>query len=234
MKWWTVVIAAVVALLVLLVGVPLLIRWVALPFDVLLTLAATIFTWPVAATILGLVFFVRFHSAIDHIIRHGRLRLPGGAEIQAQAPQLDEKGEQARVEDGSITLSSDQQKQLQEFIRTIAQKQQLTTAEKENAERLYQQALQATAYWEFRFLDVFFVPTTKNVLFWLSKSQGTPRQDFHSAWTPLITDASQREVTIGVLRDAEVIEDKAGILRVTQKGYSFLQFTGYIPYPPEA
>ena len=86
-----------------------------------------ILSWPVMVAAMLLIFFCKFHSALDHLIRTLRIKSPTGYEIQSQQP--------SEIKDKdlpeSITLSSEQLKETEQIIEDLEKKQKITQKERD-------------------------------------------------------------------------------------------------------
>src|SRR5262245_50025318 len=112
---------------------PILLRVLGISQGDFLALPKAILVWPAAAAVLGLVLLLRFREAIDHVIRHGRFKLPGGVEIQSQAPP----SEEAPAGPGAVTLTPEQQEELSRFVQSLQQQSNLASAQSQQATELF-------------------------------------------------------------------------------------------------
>lgn len=122
-----------------------------------------IISWPVAISLIGLLFIFRFQSAINYYLRNiSSMKLPGGVEIQSQqSTKTTTPGSESQKH---LVLTPEQQKNIEEFIADLESKQKLTADDK----NLLSQQLDDMSYiaieWKFRFLNLFFVFNTKRIL----------------------------------------------------------------------
>jgi hypothetical protein len=80
--------------------------------------------------------------------------------------------------------------------------------------------------WKFRYLDLFFVPTTKRVLEWFTIfTDGTSKTNYHESWKSTVTDPNQRNVMLNVLLQNGLLVDDEGNIKITHVGELFVQHT---------
>ena len=200
--------------------------------DTLFGLASLLLSWPIAALILGLLFMTRFHSSIDTFLRNiALMRLPGGFELQSQS-QPNAPAEPP-AEDSSAPLSEDAEAQADDLRSKIGEVETLSQAEKDLLSQQYEMALTNASYWKFAYLNLFFIPQTKQVLQWFSQSPAQTRVTYSALWAPFIRAEQQRTIILNVLLQYGLLEEQQGLIRITPEGYAFLQFIGAIPFPPQ-
>jgi len=213
------------------VGLPVLIWRHGPSAGLFLGVGDAVLSWPVAVVVVALVFFKRFGAGLDFFLRNiGSMKLPGGVEIQSQAATPKEST--SAGDDGSITLTSDQQAALQGFVTELEQRQKLTEIDKSRLEEQFQEALRASVSWKFRYLTFYLVPNSKQVLYWFSQRSPQSRSDFHTLWGLVIPHAHERDTILRVLLEHGLLHETDESLQITQEGYSFLQYIGLLPYPP--
>ena len=89
-----------------------------------------------------------------------------------------------------------------------------------------------SAFWEFRYLNLFFVPNTQLVLNWLSTLEIRPALEvFHAAWSRSIPRAEHRNSILAALQEHGLIVTPATMLEITDKGRAYLQWRGPFPAP---
>jgi hypothetical protein len=228
--WVVFVVLAVVVAWV--VGIPALLAYMGLSPDPTLRLVEALFGWPTAVLIVALVFLLKYREAIRHMLLNlGSMKLPGGFEFQRQTPSLPEKDE--IPDDGSVTLTVEQSEQVAALFKEIQEKQKFTEKEKRDLKTQYFSILVVTTIWKFKYANLFLVPNSKKVLFWVSQEQRTTRKHYHSIWETTIVNISQRDIILSVLIDLGFIVESQGLIEITQHGYNFLQYIGQIPYQPQ-
>ena len=85
--------------------------------------------------------------------------------------------------------------------------------------------------WEFRYLNVYFVPSTQLVLNWLANPENRPAMEmFHANWSPVIPSADDRSAILVALQQHDLITVRATI-EMTDKGRAYLQWRGPFPAP---
>lgn len=222
----------VVSLVALLVGLPysLAIQGRFSTTD-LFTLLNTVLSWPVATIVVAVLFIFRFRSSIDELLSNiASMRFPGGIEIQShvQAPASDVD----EIEESNISIPESDLKEMDSSIVPLDESEGISKEELQMIQNEYRHKVEECKLWKFQYLNLFFVQQTKNVLNWFSKSAPRTRQQYNLIWAPYIPNQEQRKVILEVLIQNGMLEESNGIIRITQEGHSFLQFTGYIPVPP--
>lgn len=199
--------------------------------DVVKVLVPAIISWPVAALVIALIFFTRFQAAFDYFLRNiSTVKIPG-VELQTQPPAT--AGAVKPPEENVMKLTPEQQNKLNNFIQGLANAHDLATTEKDRYQQLCSDAMLQGLFWKFNYLNLLFVPTTKQVLLWFSKTATPlPRQEFHDKWKTSIFDFGQRDTILNLLVQYGMLQESGTRLSLTPEGYSFLQFIGYIPYAP--
>ena len=200
-------------------------------------LTEAILSWPVIALILGVLLLTRHREAIEHVIRYGRVKLPGGVELQGQLPEKIAPNGEGDSE--KLVLLPDQQLALTSYIQGLAAQAESSRAEAEmsraRVEELQQnlyKAVSESVLWEFRYHDCFFVPITKSALQWFALGPPQSRAVFDVMFTNQVPDRRQRDTVVNVLLQGGMLEPQAGKLGVTKKGDAFLEFIGMHPSSP--
>lgn len=193
--------------------------------------ASVVVSWPVAIALISLRFMSKFGAAIDSYLRGlGRIKLPGGVELQSsQSSATPESGD---IAPDNLVLSPEDQAQIRAAIQDIEQQRDLSVEQRASLEQDFKQMADIAIQWKFQYLSLFFVPITKNVLLWFSKSAPQTRASYESTWSLPIPDQAQRDTILNVLLHNTMINEIDGVLRATPHGYSFLQFVGLIPPTP--
>ncbi len=233
-----------VLVLVAVLAVPYLAPLLGVPVGPVVRLTEAILSWPVIALILGVLVLTRHREAIEHVIRCGRVKLPGGVELQGQLPEKIAPNGEGDSEE--LVLLPDQQRALTDYIQGLTAQAEFSRAEAElsraeaemsraRVEELQQdrnKAVFESVSWEFRYHDCFFVPITKSALQWFALGPPQRRAIFDVMFTNQVPDRRQRDTIVNVLLQAGMLEPQAGKLGVTKKGDAFLQFIGVHPSSP--
>lgn len=80
--------------------------------------------------------------------------------------------------------------------------------------------------WKFSYLNMFYVPITKQALLCLSENPSQTKQNFHLMWQLQIPDPTQRETILNELIRYEMLQAQDNTLSVTEEGEYFLQYLG--------
>lgn len=188
--------------------------------------------WPVTVLTLFLIFFSKFRGAFDYFLRNIRtLNFPGGS-VETQDASSGSGGSPKEDKEGVITLTKEQTGYLEEYIKNLQEEHSLVSKQTQNLQAELANAHVYTFAWKFEYLKLFYVPKTKNVLLWLSSNSPQTRDDYNKSWQFLIPSVMERNVILDVLLQYGMIESDGLNLNIAGQGYSFLQYIGLIPYPP--
>lgn len=225
------VIAAIAVFAFLCIYLPIILWKQTLPADTIFRILSLLFSWPVTILIVALIFLSRFQSAIDYFLRNvRRINFPGG-DVQLQQ-QTETKSSDISVPPGSMVITSEQQEQISRYIQDLQQQHSNTVVEKQNLKEQLRQVYMESIAWKFSYLNLFYVPQTKQVLFWFAHSSPQTRQSYDTAWQPSIQDNNQRIVILDVLLNFNMLKADGVNITITTEGHNFLQFIGMIPRPP--
>lgn len=195
--------------------------------------AIILISWPVSFLIIALLFIYKFQPSIDIYLRNiSHMKLPGGVEINTQKSKPESKIETEHSD--HLVLTPEQQETINEIILDLEDQQQLTQEKKELLEKQLDQMSYVAIEWKFSYLNEFFAVSTKRVLNWFSTASPQTRDYYYTFWQPIITDSEQLEIILAVLINYGFLIEEGGVLRITDHGYSFLQFIGLIPPTPTA
>ena len=189
-------------------------------------------SWPVAVLVIFVIFFVKFNVAIEAFLKNIKsIKTPWGGEVQTQT-QTQTISNDAEKEKGRY-ISPEEEKKLEEGIRNLLERDQLTLSQKEKLEQEVEKAYNSVRHWKFTYLNIFFIPITKQVLNWAATIKNFDKQFYHIVWSLTIPEESNRNVILDVLTSNFMLETLDGInYKITSHGYEFLQFIGYIPPKP--
>ena len=164
---WLLIIAEVGVFLVVL---PILAWKGEMHLNEFLRVASLVVSWPVAATIMVLIFVSRFHEVIDIFLRKvGSMKLPGGIELQRQEPF-----EPSKEDDDAPGVVVPALQTAEKVVEELKEVPALSVRERSELEAQVSKLLQNIQYWKFAYLSLFFVEETKKVVNWVaSKPQYT-------------------------------------------------------------
>ena len=189
--------------------------------------------WPVTVLTLFLIFFTKFRGAFDYFLRNIRtLNFPGGS-VETQDASSGSGESPKEDKEGVITLTKEQTGYLETYIKNLQEEHNLASQQTQDL-----QAELANAYiyryaWKFEYLKLFYVPKTKNVLLWFANNSPQTRDSYNKSWQFLIPLVTERNVILDVLLQYGMIESEGINLKIASQGYSFLQYIGLIPFPPQ-
>jgi hypothetical protein len=176
-----------------------------------------------APAIFGLAFIsfiFCFKSNLKQLIdRIASITLPGGGEISMSQMERVAKAQEATLnpppdlsasnELSKITLSASDQKIIKEVFE---------------AERA------RSALWEYRYLNLFLVRATQDVLDWLIALKTPPTIMFaNDWWQPMVPDPNERRAIFEALRMHSLIDVQNNQIIVTPKGKEYAQWRGELP-----
>lgn len=174
----------------------------------------------VVGTVL-IILFVLFRIEIRSLLSRIASIRWGQAEISAPQPPS---------EDGSASIKSTNENLP---ITTPPELPEGLNVSPEDAERFRQAMLAERSrahFWEYRYLNHFFVMATQRVLDWLrSLPNATTFTAYDALWQPLIATAEQRRTIIQVLEEHSLIIMHGDLIQVTPKGHEYAQWRGPLP-----
>ena len=191
-------------------------------------------SWPVVATFISIMVLTRFREAIDVFLRNIRsVSFPGG-NVQTQTAGPANAEPTGNSPAGGLNLTSEQQNQIRNYIKDLQNSVAASSAQQIDLQKQLSDAQYLSYMWKFSYLNLFYVPITKQILLWLSAYQEQSIQNFHLTWQPQIPDQTQRNTILDVLIHFRMLHVQDSILSVTQEGQSFLQYLGFKPSSPKA
>ena len=209
----------------------LLIAWLEANMNYIVEIIKAI-AWPVTVLTLFLIFFSKFRGAFDYFLRNIRtLNFPGGS-VETQDVSKGSGESPKEDKEGVITLTKEQTGYLETYIKNLQEEHSLVSQQTQNLQAELANAYIYTYAWKFEYLKLFYVPKTKNVLLWFANNSSQARDSYNKSWQFLIPLITERNVIIDVLLQYGMIESDGINLKITAQGYSFLQYIGLIPYPP--
>lgn len=189
--------------------------------------------WPVTVLTLFLIFFTKFKGAFDYFLRNIRtLNFPGGSvETQDASSGFGESPKEDK--EGAITLTKEQTGYLETYIKNLQEEHSLASQQTQGLQAELANAYIYTYAWKFEYLKLFYVPKTKNALLWFANNSPQTRDSYNKSWQFLIPLVTERNIILDVLLQYGMIENEGINLKIASQGYSFLQYIGLIPCPPQ-
>ncbi len=169
---------------------------------------------PVMAALTAIAFFALFRTPIGELIsKIEELKVFGGQVITqtanaAAAPPL------------PINASPNEPLAAPE-ITTIAAVKEESWQAKLVAQR------EAAYLWEYRFLNLFLVRVTQEVLEWLAMRSTPATYETYDVWlSDRVTDPQERQVILNALRNHHLVHVNDTLIQVTPKGHEYRQWRG--------
>ncbi len=229
---WLGIVLSIIAFGMFCVSFPVLI-YRGVDVDTVVKLFSVVISWPIAITLIALIFFSRFRDSIDLFLQNIRsVHFPGGS-VQTQIPASGSEEAKKERRGDTIKLTPRELEELSRFIGQMQESLNLANKGKEALEQDVKRWFKEAYRWKFTFLNTFYVPVTKDVLLWFSRLSPQTRESFHQWWLRIITSAEQRSIILDVLVGYGMMKADGVNYEITTEGYSFLQFIGYIPHAPE-
>ena len=198
------------------------------PVDQTFEMARLLLSWPVVVLVLAFFFLCKFDPQIRCYIENMILRLPGGTVIRSQAPPPAEPNPSTAI------LSPAKREELLRTLGELRAQREWTETERREILAAYQKAVEDIQLWKFNFLNLFYIPRTKDVLRWLRSFPGQTRQSYNTAWESYIPDLTQRGIILDVLFFHSMAREGDGVIRVTAEGEKFLTWFSLYGTPPAA
>ena len=165
MKNWSIVLSAMIAICVFAVfcvWIPILLWRNPLSIESFVELGDMFLSWPVLVTVVALFVLCRYSEAIDVFLRNiRRVSFPGG-NVQTQDPGFTGTASSDASAPGSISLTPEQQWQVQQYIKELSVS---ASARNLDHEKQLKETLSNSLGWKFSYLNLFYVLLTKHVLF---------------------------------------------------------------------
>ena len=169
----------------------------------------------VVAGVVALILFTIFKEDIKRLLtRIAKIKLPGGSEFYTSQKEKDvetiEKDKVPKVNDNDAT------EKLSEELK-LTPEQVKIVSEAFESER-------ANAYlWEYKYLNLFLVPNTKNVLDWFySLDKSISVSFFDNIWKTIIPDEKEREAILkALLNHYLIIRNDGDMLVISPKGKEY-------------
>lgn len=184
-------------------------------------------TFPTVLLILVFLFFIKFSSAIDFLIRNLRVRY---GEVEASASQRESK-EYGKGYGETIQLSTQDAQAIAASIKDAEQLNIDQTDEISKLKEIISSLANRAEVYEFAFLNYFLVPNTKASLKGLHGDNTITKNDFLSRIpsNPTSTDQlAEKNAIYSALIENDLIKYDSGMVSVTDKGRRYLKVNNLI------
>jgi hypothetical protein len=117
-----------------------------------------------------------------------------------------------------------------EFDKVIKEKQNVEQEIGTQKETINYLAVKAELY-EFAYLNLYFVPNTKNILLWFNSQNSCTHQYFiynYQLPSVIINPAAEKEAILNALVTNQLVDYDSSLIKINDKGKRFLRFIGYI------
>lgn len=169
---------------------------------------------PMFSAVIVFVVWIFRKDLKSLLSRIAKIRFPGGAEVSTtQSDRLaleeDKQKPDPTVDDKRVQLLSD-----------------LSPQQKDTMDKLICSYVSAARFWEFRYLNYYFVPITQHVLDWLTDRPIAP-EEFEAYWTQHIPSLDERKAIFMALQNHHLIDqDESRLIYVTPKGREYVGWRG--------
>jgi len=185
-----------------------------------------IFAWPTLGILGFFVFIKKFSSSIEIFLGDHKPKVPGTDERQQE-----QKVENVKIDGENKELPVDNPKQVEKVEELKVLLDESNKEKAQTAEQLKSQEALLEIY-EFNYLALFFVDTTKRVLKWffdLKDKSIITYESYNLAWQSIILDPGQRATVFNVLQQYGMISGvTGGAFSITEKGEKLLRFIGFV------
>lgn len=189
-------------------------------YKLLLEYIRVFISFPFVLLVILLLFILLFKEELRKLIgKLAKATLPGGTGFElsgGQAERTEKEKDQnislRVIPSGSeITLPDDLPVNMREYVEAII------SSEQSNSRR-----------WEYRYLNLYLVPTTQHVLDWLI-NYGKPTTITHldNVMQPSI-ELNEREAILDALQSHHIIKINNNVVTVTDKGREYVQWRGSV------
>jgi hypothetical protein len=184
--------------------------------------------WPVMAFIISMVFLFRFTDSIKHFIEKHYLRKFGSAEFESQNRDTLIQEKLTTNTNGEI-ISLEQMKSFESELEKLRSNISTKHEEIQQKDGLIDFLIYRAEYFEFSYLNLFYVLNTKNVLLWFFSVRQATKDFFSLTYQSVIQSPFEREAIFNALLNYEMIKPQDnGMVCITDKGIRFLKYIGYL------
>lgn len=183
-----------------------------------LSLTRALLNWPVIAGLLVAFLSTKFHAEVAQFVREHDLRVQTKRGTTWEANRQQPGPE---VPEDEIPTDEPPQESGPTFSK----------ADVDNALGMAAGYYTQAVTWFHKYLDVFFVPTTKRVLRWLADYGPVTWQQFETSWMSFIPDPTQRATVLNVLFANELIQQAGDLISVTEVGRAYLGHLASVSSP---
>lgn len=195
----------------------------------------TFLSWPVISLIISLYVITKFSESIKIFLENVKTFKAGSLEMttQSRSPQQEVTSVEVKDElkEKGITLSNDQIQTIEnEFDKVVKEKQNIEQEVGTQKETINYLAVKAELY-EFAYLNLYFVPNTKNVLLWFNSQNSCTHQYFiynYQLPSVIINPDAEKEAIFNALITNQLLDHDLSLIKINDKGKRFLKFIGYI------
>jgi len=191
--------------------------------NLILEYVKVVFSAPVIGGLLFISFIFYFKANLRNLIdRVAGITLPGGGGISMSQMESVAKVQEAVQNSPPNPTSSNELSHI-----VLSQKDQKIVKEVFDAERA------RSALWEYRYLNLFLVRTTQEVLDWLIAVKAPPTIMLaNDWWQHAIPDPNERGAIFQALRSHNLIDVQNDQIIVTPKGREYATWRGELPKRP--
>ena len=177
-------------------------------------------SWPVAFLIVMLILLLKYRKTISKYLENATFKGPNW-EVSPQQKSPPQK-EKVGIDEKKIEES-------QEILDSSGDTMTLRKEDADLISSTIRNYSDRSVYYEFMYLNNFFVHSTKSILKWFYDSGLTTRENYYSHWIKNKISNDQLDTIFFILLESELIEyEIEKQLFITQKGIAFLKFIRFI------
>jgi len=190
-----------------------------------------IISWPIAITVISMVFVYKFSSEISKFLNDACKLKVGQLELTRQSEVLkvssNKKRKTSKIK--GVTFTNEQIEQLNNEFTQLASDRDQKIEEINNKDQLISYLVDRAEKSEFAYFNLFLVPNTKLTLQWLSTQVSATKEYLKIYIVNNLTQNEQEfEAIFNALATSELIGYNEGVYLVSDKGKRFLQYLGLI------
>lgn len=177
---------------------------------------------PVIGGVIFIVFISMFRAEIAGLIARILSIKAGGMELLTQSELS--KTEKLEKVPASTTPITDVKmpEEVEKKLATLGE-------QKKEIEALFSAERANATIWQFRFLNFYLAPVSKQFLAWLASTTQPPSVALtETIWVPRVPNPAERTAVWNALTNHGLVENRSGLLMVTPKGREYLQFAGKV------
>jgi hypothetical protein len=190
----------------------------------------SVFSWPTAVIVLGMVFMVLFREVIGLFLgRLGRVRV-GPFEAYRQQPETETFAEHfaETLTEEDQPISDEELDEIEQMITHLAQTNTHHATELAKQREAVSYLRERADFFELQYLSLYLVQNSRAALLWFysQPERASTREYFFTQFDPptAVPDlAREKEIIFNVLLVQGLLDQQGAVLRLAEKGVRLLR-----------